>query len=289
MRFALLAIVLFACGSDPSEPRPLLFGGDRPVELEVPQVLDEGREYPLVLVLHGYGFNGFGQAAFFQLSGLPRDNEALLLAPDGTVDSTGKQFWNADPTCCDFDGSNPDDVGYLGTLLEDVMAAWPVDRSSVFVVGHSNGAFMGYRMACERADLITAGAILAGNTSRSATACAPSDPSSMLIMHGTADVIVPYDGTQPTNSPLEQPTIGAVESRARWAQYDGCLDTTTAGAALDLDQAVAGSETRVEIQNNCSGNIGVELWTLEGVGHVPAYSSTFGPTLWSWLTDHRRD
>ena len=103
MRHAWL-LILLGCGtSDPGE-RPTVFGGDRAVQLKTPDVLDEGRAYPLVLVLHGYGANGLVQTGFFQLGNLAKDNEALLLSPDGNVDSGGKQFWNADPACCDFGG-----------------------------------------------------------------------------------------------------------------------------------------------------------------------------------------
>jgi polyhydroxybutyrate depolymerase len=252
----------------------------------VPSVLDEGRSYPLVLVLHGYGFNGFGQAAVFQLSTLPNDNEALLIAPDGTVDSTNKQFWNADPACCDFFGANPDDVGYLSSLIEDVSDAWPVDQ--VFVVGHSNGAFMGHRLACERADLIAASALLAGNTSLPASACSPSEATSMLILHGTTDVIVPYDGSPPSNSPLSSGTAGAVETTTRWTEYVGCANTETTGT-IDVEQALAGSETEVSSATGCPATIGVELWTHNGVGHVPSYGPAFGPALWTWLSDHARE
>jgi len=274
-------------GADPGE-RPNVFGGDREVELQAPAVLDDGRAYPLVLVLHGYGANGLVQTGFFQLAGLPDANEALLLAPDGEVDSTGKHFWNADPACCDFDGTGVDDVGYLSTLLEDVLATWPVDRSSVFVVGHSNGAFMGYRMACERPDLITASAILAGNTTRPASACAPSQPTSMLVMHGTADDVVPYDGMAPTGSPLEMASAGAVESATRWRGYDGCTGSM-AGTALELEKSVAGdAETLVEIATGCPVGLGVELWSHQGAGHLPAYNATFKDHLWGWLTDHAR-
>jgi polyhydroxybutyrate depolymerase len=286
MSRVLLVLLVAGCGSSEPAERPLIFGGDRPAELEVPPMLDDGREYPLVLVLHGYGLNGFGQAAYFNLSSLPRDNEALLIAPDGTVDSTGKQFWNADPVCCDFDGSGVDDVGYLGALLDDVIEAWPVDRSQVFVVGHSNGAFMGYRMACERADVIAASAILAGNTSQPASACAPAEPTSMLVMHGTADAIVPFDGQIPGGGPLSQVSAGAIEARARWAAYDGC-GPSTAGPAVDLEQSIVGAETTVEIAD-CEGTLGVELWTHEGVSHVPSYNPQFAGALWTWLTDHAR-
>ena len=51
---------LAACGGDPAE-RPRTFGGDRPVELQIPAALDEGKAYPLVVVLHGYSITGFIQ------------------------------------------------------------------------------------------------------------------------------------------------------------------------------------------------------------------------------------
>src|SRR5262245_8488402 len=94
--------------------RPTMLGGDRPVELKVPANLDESQRYPLVLVLHGYGASGFLQSAYFGASKLPAAGEAFVIAPDGTLDSTNKLFWNADPACCDFEHKNPDDVGYLG-------------------------------------------------------------------------------------------------------------------------------------------------------------------------------
>ncbi len=289
MRSAVLALGLLACGGsdDPGE-RPRVFGGDREVELQAPDVLDEGREYPLVLVLHGYGANGLVQTGYFQLADLPENNEALLLAPDGTVDAGGRHFWNADPACCDFGGTGVDDVGYLSSVLEDVLDAWPVDRSQVYVVGHSNGGFMGYRMACERADLITATAILAGNTSQPASACTPSEPTSMLVLHGTADETVPYTGVQPGGGPLQQTSAGAVESHARWSQYDGCGPSEVTGS-IDLDKGDGtGTETEVTVATGCPGSIGVELWTHQGVGHLPAYNNAFGSTLWTWLTDHAR-
>ncbi len=287
MRSAFLAVGLLACGgSDPGE-RPTVFGGDRAVELQTPAVLDDGRQYPLLLVLHGYGATGFIQASYLQVANLPDMNEALLIAPDGTTDSGGNKFWNADPSCCDFGNTGVDDVGYLSSLLDDVIAAWPVDPAQVFVAGHSNGAFMGYRMACERADIITATAILAGNTSQPTSGCTPSEPTSMLVMHGTADTTVPYDGTVPGGSPLEMVTAGAVESRARWSQYDGCSGSQVSGN-VDLDRSVVGSETEIVVSTGCPSNIGVELWTHEGVGHLPSYNTEFGPALWTWLKDHAR-
>src|SRR3546814_9375180 len=56
---------------------------------------------------------------------------------------------------------------------------------------------MAERFACERSDLISAAALVAGtmntNLSRS---CAPAQPRPIMFINGTADPIVPYDGSR---------------------------------------------------------------------------------------------
>jgi polyhydroxybutyrate depolymerase len=220
------------------------------------------------------------QSAYFNVNTLPADGEALVLAPDGLVDTTGKQFWNADPSCCDFYGRGQDDVTYIGELIDAVIATWPVDPTRVMLVGHSNGGYMGYRMACERADVITTVAILAGNTSRPATACAPAKPVNMLVMHGTDDATVSYAGNTAG--------IGAEAAASRWAQYDGCGASRTMATMLDLEQNVVGAETRVEIVDGCPIGVGVTLWRHEGVGHIPTWTAAFKTELWTWLSSHLR-
>ncbi len=284
MRIApIVFLLLAACGDgDDGGPRPTTFGGDRPVELKAPATLTDGKEYPLVVVLHGYGASGFVQSAYFNTSMLPGMDAALVLAPDGTVDASGKQFWNADPACCDFGGKNPDDVGYIGGLIDDVLATWPVDRKQVFIVGHSNGGFMAYRMACERADVIAAIAPLAGLASSDAAACKPSRPVNVLHMHGTADDTVPYGPTSAIG------TVGALGSVAQWAAKNGCGATRTPGSDVDLVPTIAGAETHRSTETDCPAEGAVELWAIEGAGHVPAFGSSFLGTLMQWFTDHRR-
>src|SRR5688572_12580131 len=194
MRFGWL-LALAACGGTETE-RPRTFGGDRPVDLKVPAVLEDGATYPLLLVLHGYTITGFIQQAYLGIAQLTAESEAFVLAPDGIPDAENKPFWNADPVCCDFDGANPDDAGYLSTLIDDVIAAWPIDRDAVFVVGHANGGHMAYRMACERADALAAIVVIAGGTAIEDN-CQPSQPVSVVHMHGTADPEFMFEGGGP--------------------------------------------------------------------------------------------
>ncbi|KAB2884289.1 MAG: hypothetical protein F9K40_22660, partial [Kofleriaceae bacterium] len=194
MRRVVPWLLLAACGGgadDGPADRPMTFGGDRPVQLQVPSDFAEDRTYPVVMILHGYGANGFIQQTFLGLADLASTHDVLVLAPDGTVDGTGKQFWNAGASWCDVTAC-PDDVAYLGGVLDDVLATWPVDPARVSLVGHSNGHFMSYRMMCDRADVVTAIAGLAGLGP--VDPCAPSQPVHALHMHGTADAVVPYDG-----------------------------------------------------------------------------------------------
>ena len=69
--------LLAACGGGDSGPRPATFGGDRPTDLKVPPAFDDSRDYPLILALHGYSGNSFQHAAYFGLTKLVSDGEAL--------------------------------------------------------------------------------------------------------------------------------------------------------------------------------------------------------------------
>jgi polyhydroxybutyrate depolymerase len=264
-----------ACSSDSDGgARPKFYGGDRPAELKTPAALTEGKQYPLLVVLHGFGASGFVQTAFFGVGGLPAADQALLIAPDGTTNSSGKQFWNADPACCDLDDQNPDDVAYIGGLIDDISADWPVDKNQVFILGHSNGGYMAYRMACERADVVVAIASLAGNAATTPSTCTPSQQVNVVHLHGTDDNIVPFTGAMP--------------SVDQWAAKNGCGATRTPSGDLDLDNAVAGAETHTFTTAGCPANGAVELWTMEGSSHIPVMNNMFATTMLDWFTAHKR-
>ncbi len=150
---------------------------------------------PLVVLLHGLGSSGATMEEYFQLQPLAESKGFLLALPDGTKHADGARFWNATDACCGF-GSTVDDVAYLGSVIDEVEGARNVDRSRVYVMGHSNGGFMSYRMACDVADRVAAIASVAGATWADPSKCTPSEPVSVLQVHGTADEGIRYDGGQ---------------------------------------------------------------------------------------------
>jgi polyhydroxybutyrate depolymerase len=281
---ALAAAALAACGDgDPVDPpcctQPTVYGGARPVTLGLPASIQPGERYPLVLVLHGYGATGALQASYLGLGALGTDPGAFVLAPNGTQNGTGQRFWDASPACCNATGTPVDDVAYLGGLLDAVMADWPVDPARVVVIGHSNGGFMAFRLACERADVVTAIADLAGAAVSGGLACAPSRSVSVLHVHGDADGTIPYAGGSVGGATFP----GAETSVATWAGLDGCGTTWTDGSALSFAADVPGAETATRSADGCPPGVDVELWRVQGGSHVPLLEAGAGRAMVDWM------
>src|SRR5262245_47511466 len=211
----------------------------RPFTLYTPSSYRDDGPMPLVILLHGLGRSGELVEAYFQLQPLAESRGFLYVHPDGTPHPAGDRFWDATDACCAL-GSTADDVTYLTSIIDQVSAARNVDPSRVYVMGHSNGGFMSYRMACDAAERVAAIASIAGATWADTSKCNPSEPVSVRQVHGTADVAVNYAGATPPNTgayPGAYP--GAATSVATWAGYDGCQDRSRdAAGTLDLDSAL---------------------------------------------------
>jgi polyhydroxybutyrate depolymerase len=266
---------------------------DRPYGLKVPAGYDGSRPVPLVVLLHGYTSNGATQAGYF---GLPAeaDKAGFLLAyPDGTRDLLGNRFWNATDACCDFFHTGVDDVAYLDAVIDEISAKYPVDPARIFVVGHSNGAFMAHRYACDRATRVAAIVTLAGMTWKDQARCPAGSPGgagvspggalSVLHVHGRNDSTINYDG----GSTPEGVYPGAVETVGDWATKEGCTGSLAAtGRRFDLDRTVPGDETAEQVTGGCGKGVDVALWTIEGGGHVPAFNDHWAEAMWAFLAAH---
>lgn len=257
----------------------------RPYDSKVPSNYDDKKNWPLVVLLHGYGANGIGQDVYFGLS-LEMDRLGFLEAyPDGTYDSKNKRFWNATDVCCDFDKKNIDDVGYVDAIIDDMASRYRVDRKRVYVVGHSNGGFMSYRYACERSERIAAIVSLAGaNFADAVNRCKPKSPVAVLQVHGDKDDAVPYDGG--TNMGWTIPS--ALLSVQFWAGIGGCSSTPDQSAPnMDLEVNLGGSETTVTRFPSCKPGGAAELWTIRGGSHIPVFPrSVWANAVWGWFASH---
>jgi polyhydroxybutyrate depolymerase len=259
------------------------FGDDRPVTLHVPKSYSCDKGAPLVIMLHGYTATSAIEEAYLGITAESEKRGFLYAHPDGTKDAMGNPFWNATDACCNFNGSKIDDSAYITKIIKDVQTAYNVDPKRIYLVGHSNGAFMSYRMACEHGDLIAGIASLAGAMYSDVTKCAAANTVSLLEIHGTADATIAYGGG--VIGPNAYP--GATTSVSDWATIDKCSaapDTT--GAPLDLESTLAGNETTVTNYTGCTSGTAVSLWTIAGGSHIPTFTTAFIPGVMDFLYAH---
>ena len=254
------------------------------VPLYLPSNPNPDSALPLVVSLHGYTSSGNAHENYFNLRSQVDDRQFMLCVPNGLQYNQGDRYWNGTDYCCGW-GQGTDDSGYLRGLIETIIADHPVDIDSIHVVGHSNGGFMSYRMACDHPDLVASIASLAGATFADPNACTPSEPVHVLQIHGTDDSVIRFEG----RCFLFNCYPGALESIEIWSEYNQCSGTAEAKADLDLVGNISGAETsRLLLSEGCEKSGACELWAINGGNHGPSFNSNFRRELVDWLLTHRK-
>jgi len=256
---------------------------ERPYDVLVtPPGYSSSNQYPLLIVLAGFGGMGITTSAYLGFTDLASVQGYFLVAPDADP-LRARYAWNPSPQ------HFPDfDVEYLTAIIHDMEAKYSIDHKQVFVAGHSLGAHMAHRMACDDSADVAAIMSLAGQVDKDPADCAPGQPVSVVEIHGTADQTIGYYGDV-QNVPPDPSIPSAHETVAVWARNDACTGAiATTGMTLDLDSTLAGNETSIEAYAGCPAGIAVELWTMNGGVHHPPVTNNFAPTAWGFLTAHAR-
>ncbi|MDC8772187.1 extracellular catalytic domain type 1 short-chain-length polyhydroxyalkanoate depolymerase [Roseateles albus] len=231
----------------------------------VPKDLPKGA--PLVLVMHGSG-EGPGRIRVgtgYAFERLADQHGFALVYPKSFASD-----WNDCSRIGDkeMNGVRGDDVGYLAALVDKLVAELSLDPARVFATGVSNGGSMALRLALEQPSRYKAvAAVVANVPAPDNFQCQPAaqKTTSVMIMNGSEDPLVPYAGGEISLLGLFYKGGPIVSSRASaqyfadWAQLVGAPQTS--------DNAVA-EGVRVE-QNRWrqDGKAEVELVTIHGGGH----------------------
>jgi polyhydroxybutyrate depolymerase len=232
----------------------------RTFHVHVPESSSTTDVMPVVIVLHGGGGNGQSIERSTGFSDLADERGFVAAYPDGTGRRPHRSTWNAHNCCGYAYDEQVDDVAFISSMIDQLIADFNVDPTRIYVTGFSNGAMMTFRIACELSDKIAAAAPNAGalNTDD----CAPGEPLPMLIINGDQDRNVPMaGGTSPNvGVPIEdvrvdRPTSHAVDI---WVAADACDST-----AMVEDTGAATTTT----YDRCNGGAVVEQIVIHGWGH----------------------
>ncbi len=124
---------------------------------------------------------------------LAESNGFIVVHPDGVkITGSNGEVWNGGACCGRAARENIDDVGFINALIDQLTATNEIDPHRIFAFGHSNGAIMSYRLACELSDRIVGIGLYAGTLG--IDTCQPSQPVSIIHIHGAADQNIPLAG-----------------------------------------------------------------------------------------------
>jgi polyhydroxybutyrate depolymerase len=191
--------------------------------VHVPPHCDGKTALPLVIMLHGGGGNHYFAERMTRLSEKADKEGFIVVYPDGTGRLKANVLtWNAIDCCGYAKARRIDDVRFLSQLIDRMHKDFNIDEHRVYVMGFSNGAMMVHVVAAELSGKIAAVASVGG--SMSGKEPQPTHPVPMLIIHGSADKHVPFNGGPgklakwgfPVN---KEPVSYAIDF---WVKANGC-------------------------------------------------------------------
>jgi polyhydroxybutyrate depolymerase len=236
-------------------------GAARGYAVYVSAALERTRPAPVVIDLHGSGSHPAQELEISGMSAAAEERGLVVVLPEAVAPfPLGGHTWNVP-----FDQRYPDDVRFVGDVLDDIERRLCVDRSRVWVTGFSGGARLASRLACELAGRIAALAAVGGL--RAPAGCARPVP--VVAFHGAGDPVNPYAGGGPAYW-----GEGVDAAFGSWAREGSCTGEVRSSVAPGVERRTFES---------CAGGE-VTLYRLEGAGHVwpgssfPFPSGRFGPS-----------
>jgi polyhydroxybutyrate depolymerase len=225
---------------------------------------------PLVIVLHGNTQTGTDMVVRTSWPRVAKREQFAVVFPDG-LNRAWADLRPSDTRAGRLPPEGTDDVIFIARLIEKYVADGIADPKRVYVTGLSNGGAMTNTLVCLRADLFAAAASVIMNlTDETAEACHPSRPVPMLIMNGTADPLVPYEGGRGTSRFAVEGFWSTEKSVQFWRQINGC--EAKDAASVDLDDRDPNDESTVtRISSTCPPGRDVLLYRINDGGHrMPA-------------------
>jgi polyhydroxybutyrate depolymerase len=276
------AMASFGAIETGTQSASLDFGGrTRTYLLHVPPTYAAGTPLPLVFVLHGGGQSPNSAEKMSGMSAKADEKHFIAIYPSGTGRLSAMPTWNSGNCCGYAMQNNIDDVGFLRALIEKLERDYSVDRKRIYFTGISNGAMMSYRIACELSEQTAAIAPVEGALN---VDCHPAARVALLIFHGTADRLVPFNGgSSPFQIGGKRDDKSVAYAVDFWVKRDGC-------SASPMHSETA--EVHVDKYSGCQDGTGIELYAIQGGHHMwpgLAISGNSIPAtdlIWSFFAAH---
>ncbi|MEQ1817311.1 MAG: PHB depolymerase family esterase [Terricaulis sp.] len=255
-------------------PNAQTSGRSRSWIVYAPSTYDPAQPTSVVVLLHGRPGNAGGMALLTGMNAVAENHNFIVVYPDGIDNEWNAQF---DVSARDISLGGrrstlpQDDVSFLQTMMDDLAVDFNIDRSRLYLGGFSNGGFMSYRMACSAGRTFAAFAPVSGNLYLELSQlCSRSPPTPILIIHGTADPSVPYEGVLVPGRDVGDPiriSYGIQDTVAAFARRNGCSLTGESTTYAERGESPGTNVVRF-VPRDCTSGADVVLYVVNGGGHT---------------------
>jgi polyhydroxybutyrate depolymerase len=236
-------------------------GATRTYLIHVPAAYDGRHAVPLVLVFHGGGGQPPGMVRISGMNAVADRHGFIAVYPAGL-----NRRWNDGRTSA---LSTADDVAFIDALIHKLETQYRIDTTRIYATGISNGAFFSFRLACDLGDEIAAIAPVAGSIGVNFHDACKNQPVSVMMINGTADPLVPYNGGRVGGPFVGQgDSIPVPQALLVWVGTDGCSQTPRISTVPHVDPKNDTTSTTIQAFAGCRNRTSVQLYTVTGGGHT---------------------
>ena len=231
---------------------PTIDGHARTVRVHIPTGGTRGKHVPLVLNLHGSGSDAAGQEVFSGMDATADAHGFVVAYPQALIHDGSGFDWNVPGVPLTGGRKVPagsaNDVTFITSLVPMLEHSYCIDPARVYSTGMSGGARMTSQLGCDTSGIFVAIAPVSGL--RYPSPCSAPAGVPVIVFHGTADPVDPYNGN---GEPYW--TYSVPEAASRWATHNGC-DPKSKHQTATLTE-----------WTQCHGGSEVVLHTVVGEGH----------------------
>lgn len=247
-------------------------GLNRTFIVHLPPTYNGTDKVPLIMVLHGGG-NGDALTVrdYLHFDEVGDTANFITVFPYGCYND-----WADGRGVSSADTAGIDDVSFLTTLKDTLITQYAIDSCKTYITGPSNGGMMSLRIASEKPHSFSAYApIISSLPDSIAINFNHQIPVSLLLMPGTEDPLIPYEGGS-----LISPgsVIGVDSTIALFLANNGCANANPDSTLFaDIDPTDNSTVTRYDY-GFCNDSSEIVLYKIIGGGHtIPGMEAIINP------------
>ena len=182
----------------------------------------------------------------------------IVVYPQGSLILNLLAHWNVGGFT---EGSNTDDVAFVDYLISSLSEMYNLNLDRVYATGMSNGGFMSFLLACQLSNEIAAIASVTGSmTTQTVDECNAQREVPILQIHGTNDPVVPYNGIQEWNTPID-------DVLDFWVINNQCSPNPIVNNLEDINNSNGITVQEIIYNNGLNGSV-VKHFKVNGGTHV---------------------